>query len=187
MLRNIIMSSAILAAALVSFGCGAKTLTSAECDVMLERTDLTISEFKEQDPSLEEWFRDSYGYAVFPRVSKGAAGIGGAHGDGLLFVQGDPVGTASLSQATVGLQLGGQAYRELIFFRNKEAVDRFKRGDLEFSAQASAVAASSGAAANADYDKGVAVFTTTIGGLMYEASIGGQSFDYKAFEEEDEE
>jgi lipid-binding SYLF domain-containing protein len=141
----------------------------------------TIDRFKQRDPGLKRFFDDAYGYAVFPTVGKGAIGIGGAYGKGQVFERGSLVGTSKLAQLTIGFQLGGQAYSELIFFEDKAALDRFKSGNLEFSAQASAVAITLGASATADYEGGVAVFTMTKGGLMYEASIGGQSFSFEAY------
>jgi lipid-binding SYLF domain-containing protein len=119
---------------------------------------------------------------VFPSVKKGAAGIGAARGKGVLFEGGEAVGRSTLSQGTIGAQLGGQTYREIIFFQDGHDVEQFKGGDFEFSAQASAVAATKGAAANADYDEGVAVFTMARGGLMFEASVGGQKFTYRPFD-----
>lgn len=137
-----------------------------------------IARFKEQDPSIEQFFENSYGYAVFPKVAKGGAGIGGARGRGVVYRDGQMVGYATLSQGSVGFQLGGQVYRELIFFKDEHAFREFTEGNLEFSGQASAVAASAGASANADYEAGVAIFTLQRGGLMYEASIGGQKFSF---------
>jgi lipid-binding SYLF domain-containing protein len=135
---------------------------------------------KQKDPSLAKWFDDAYGYAVFPKVGKGGIGIGGAHGKGIV-IQGDKtVADTSLSQVTVGFQLGGQVYSQFIMFKDKTAFDQFARGNFEMGAQASAVAVTAGASADADYDKGVAVFTIAEGGLMYEASIGGQKFKYNA-------
>ena len=138
-----------------------------------------IAEFKEADPELKSFFNKAYGYAVFPTVGKGAIGIGGAHGGGTVFEKGKSVGSTSLSQLTIGFQLGGQAYREIIFFENKKALDDFKEGNFELGAQVSAVAITAGASADADYSGGVAVFTMAKGGLMYEASVGGQKFSYK--------
>lgn len=140
-----------------------------------------ISEFKSADPSLQRFFKSSYGYAVFPTVGKGGLGIGGAYGTGVLFAGGEAVGETSLTQLTIGFQLGGQAYREIIFFRNQAAMSAFKRGSFELSAQASAVAATLGASADVDFENGVAVFTLAKGGLMYEASVGGQKFDFDAY------
>lgn len=135
---------------------------------------------KDKDPSIAKWFDEAYGYAVFPKVGKGGIGIGGAHGKGIV-IQGDKtVGTTSLSQVTIGFQLGGQVYSEFIMFKDKTALDHFTRGNFEMGAQVSAVAVTLGASADADYNKGVAVFTVAEGGLMYEASVGGQKFKYTA-------
>jgi lipid-binding SYLF domain-containing protein len=141
----------------------------------------TIAEFKKTDPGVEKFFKDAVGYAVLPTVGKGAVGIGAAHGDGELLVGGKAIGTVKMTQLTVGLQLGGQAYSEIIFFETQSALDGFKHGDLAFAAQTSAVALKSGAAANAAYRNGVAVFTVAKGGLMAEASVGGQKFSFKAY------
>ena len=139
---------------------------------------VTVAEFKNKDPSLKRFFDKAYAYAVFPTVGKGAMGVGGAHGKGSVYRKGKMLGYTSLTQVTIGFQLGGQAYSEIIFFKDKERFDNFKNGNLKFSAQASAVAATAGAAATANYQNGVAVFTMVKGGLMYEASIGGQGFSY---------
>lgn len=146
-----------------------------------EQSRETIARFRQHDPSIERFFANAYGYAIFPTVGKGAATLGGAYGRGELLERGVAIGQAELVQLTVGLQLGGQAYSEVIFFQDRASLERFKRGELEFSAQASAVAAVYGAAANAAYEEGVAVFTLTKGGLMYEASIGGQSFRFSPY------
>jgi len=146
------------------------------------------------------FFANSYGYAVFPTIGKGGMGIGGAYGKGRVYTGGKYVGDTSMTQVTVGLQLGGQAYSQMIFFEDKRAFDEFTGGNFEFGAQASAVAITAGASAGAStagssvgasggkndattvgkYQKGMAVFTVAKGGLMYEASIGGQKFSYKA-------
>ena len=139
----------------------------------------TIAAAKKNDPTLKRFFDESAGYAIFPSVGKGAIGVGGAYGRGVLYVKGQPVGYCDLTQATVGLQLGGQAYSEIIFFETANNVEDFKSGNFAFSAQATAVALKSVAGANAKYASGVAVFTCDEAGLMYEASIGGQKFSYK--------
>lgn len=137
-----------------------------------------IAAFKNKDSTMKVFFQKAYGYAVFPTVGKGGMGIGGAYGKGKVFVKGELIGSASLSQVTIGFQLGGQAYREIIFFRDKAALKRFTRGNFELGAQASAVAATAGASADAAYSDGVAVFTLAKGGLMYEATVGGQKFSF---------
>ena len=138
-----------------------------------EEVQATIESFLEQDPGLQKFFDSAHGYAVFPKIYKGAIGVGGAYGSGQVYEKGKHIGDASLAQVTYGLQLGGQAYSEVIFFGEKDALDRFKSEKMEFSAQMSAVAATAGASADAAYSGGVAIFTLAIGGLMYEASVGG--------------
>lgn len=135
-------------------------------------------EAKEKDPSLEKWFEAAYAYAVFPQVGKGGVGVGAAHGSGVVIHGDRVVGDTKLSQVTVGLQLGGQVYSQFIFFRDKTAFDHFSRGNFEFGAQVSSVALTAGASKDANYDGGVAVFTNPRGGLMAEASVGGQKFEY---------
>ncbi|MFQ5937364.1 MAG: YSC84-related protein [Acidiferrobacterales bacterium] len=144
-----------------------------------EKVQATIKAFKKKDPGLKEFFAKAYGYAVFPAVIKGAFWIGGAHGNGQVFERGVLVGRASVSQGTVGFQLGGQSYSQVVFFKDKEAFKRFKSGNLKFQAQASAVAVTEGVSATAAYSNGVAVFTLPRKGLMYEAAIGGQRFSFK--------
>ena len=139
----------------------------------------TIAEFKRADPSIDRFFKEAYGYAIFPEITKGGIGIGGAQGDGTVFEQGASVGSSEMSQVTVGLQLGGQTYREAIFFKDKAALDNFKQGNFEVAAGLSAVAVKSGASKTADYNHGVAIFTMEEGGLMFEASVGGQKFSYE--------
>jgi lipid-binding SYLF domain-containing protein len=138
-----------------------------------------IEEFKKADPSIDAFFNDAHGYAVFPEITKGAIGIGGAAGDGTVFQGGSSIGSSSMSQVTIGLQLGGQTYREAIFFENEAALENFKKGNYEVAAGASAIAVKAGASKTAGYEHGVAIFTMGIGGLMFEASIGGQKFTYE--------
>jgi lipid-binding SYLF domain-containing protein len=138
------------------------------------------AEFTKADENMANLFSASYGYVIFPNVGKGGVGVGGAAGNGAVYEGGNLIGTAKLSQVSIGLQLGGQSYREIIFFENKEAMDRFKDNRVELSAQVSAVAAASGASANAKYVENVMVFTMQKGGLMYEATVGGQKFKFEA-------
>jgi lipid-binding SYLF domain-containing protein len=130
---------------------------------------------------MQNLFNNSYAYAIFPNVGKGGIGIGGAAGNGIVFQNGRPIGSAKMKQVTVGFQFGGQTYREVIFFENAAALDRFKQDNFEFSAQASAVAVTKGASGNVKYSDGVMIFTQEKKGLMYEASIGGQKFSFTAF------
>jgi len=135
-----------------------------------------VQQFKKKDPGLKKFFNSAYGYVVFPHIGKGGFGIGGAGGKGTVFKNGDPVANAKMSQVTIGFQAGGQKYAEIIFFENKEAYHRFTGSKYEFAAQVSAVALKNGVSKDAEYRDGILVFTMTIGGLMYEASVGGQKF-----------
>lgn len=152
-----------------------------------DRTDLrqeansALSQARSGDAGFDSIIRRAPGYAVFPQVSKGGAGIGGAYGRGILYQNGTAIGYTDLSQATVGAQLGGQTYTQILVFENVAALNRFRQGNFEFSAQATAVALHSGESANARFQEGIAVFTTDEKGLMAEASVGGQKFSYQAF------
>ncbi len=147
----------------------------------VSRSDSTIRRFESGDPSIRKFLNESYAYAVFPEVTKGAAGIGAAHGKGgVVYEHGGHVGFAELAQITVGAQLGGQSFSEIVFFQNATAFSDFKIGRTKFSGNASAVLAKSGSAAAADYREGVAVFVMPTSGAMFEASIGGQEFKYRA-------
>lgn len=138
-----------------------------------------ILAIKRADPGIEAFFENAAGFAVFPSVGKGGLVVGGAYGKGLVIV-GDKVdGYTSMTQGTIGLQIGGQKYAQFIFFKDATAIDHFRRGNFEFGAQASAVAITKGASADASYDGGVAVFTHAGGGLMLEGSVGGQRFTYQ--------
>ena len=139
----------------------------------------SILSAKAKDPTLASWFDTATAFVVFPRVGKAGIGIGGARGKGLVIQKDKTIGRASLTQLTIGLQLGGQVYSEYVFFKDETALEDFKRGNFELGAQVSAVAVTAGASADADYSKGVAVFTIAEGGLMYEASVGGQKFKYR--------
>jgi lipid-binding SYLF domain-containing protein len=140
-----------------------------------------LATFKKSDPSMDKLFSSAAGYVVIPSVKKGAFVVGGAGGTGVLYEKGVATGRVTLTQMSVGLQAGGQVYSEIVFLADKAALERFKTNKLEISAQMSAVAAKSGASANAKYNNGVVIMTTGEGGLMYEASVGGQKFKYEPY------
>ena len=173
-LINVFIGLALLCAASVTLAFEPDTNDEAQLAAAK-----AIVEIKKADPGIQKFFDSSAGYAVFPSVGKGGIGIGGAYGEGLVIVDDEVVGKTSLTQVTVGLQLGGQVYSEFIFFKDDTALGDFKRGNYELGAQASAVAATAGASADADYNEGVAIFTHAGGGLMFEASVGGQKFKYE--------
>ncbi len=154
---------------------------SASADDIRHDADHTVTLFKKTDPAIARFFGTARGYAVFPTVYKAGVEIGGAYGKGILYEKGKAIGEATLMQATVGFQLGGQAYSEIIFFETEETLSEFKQGQFALAAQVSAVAAAEGVAKNAKYRLGVAVFTIAKGGFMYEAAVGGQKFSFKPF------
>lgn len=184
MLRTVAcwMTLPLLLATLLVFGCETAPRTAQDREQLQREAEAAIQAFQSADPTIEAFFDGAYGYAVFPSVGKGGAGIGGAYGRGIAYEQGKPVAYCDLSQGTLGFQLGGQTYREVIFFESEESFLRFRRGNFALSAQASAVAAQHGAASAADYEQGVAVFILSHGGLMFEASVGGQKFSFQPME-----
>ncbi len=135
-----------------------------------------------QNASLEVFFSDSAGYVIFPNVGKGGFIVGGASGNGAVYENGNLIGMADLKKLNIGLQAGGQAIIEVIFFETKTDLERFKENKFQFAAEASAVAVKSGIAFNAKYKDGVAVFALPKAGLMADASVGGQKFKYKPLE-----
>ena len=159
----------------------------------------TISLFKSAGQSAA-FFNSSYGYAVFPSVGKGGLVVGAAHGDGRVYEKGKYIGNTAMTQVSVGFQAGGEAFRQIIFFENKAALDQFTTGNFEFGADVNAVAIKSGASGSVGttgatgtassgggkdagtagkYYKGMAVFTMVKGGAMVQATVGGQKFSYK--------
>ena len=138
----------------------------------------TIQVFEAKDPSMKQRFKSAHGYAVFPDIGKTGVIVGGSGGDGAVFERGKRIGTAEVSQLSIGAQVGIQHYRQVIFFQNKAALDRFRSNKIEFDANVSAVIAKSGASSAADYRNGVLVFTSPTSGAMLEASVGGQKFKF---------
>tara|TARA_Y100001978_G_scaffold200467_1_gene216820 strand:+ start:509 stop:1162 length:654 start_codon:yes stop_codon:yes gene_type:complete len=145
-----------------------------------DKTIEALNKFKKKS-SLKPYFKKARGYAVFPNVGKGGIVLGGARGNGEVFEKGKVIGKTTLTQISIGLQLGGQSFSQIIFFKDKKSLERFTEGNFEFGASASAALISEGANASADYSDGVAVLTFSKGGLMYEVSIGGQKFSYEEY------
>jgi len=162
----------------VAAGCATAPETKEGKNVLSAQVDEAIAIFKTRDPSIDRFFTQSYGYAVFPKVGKGAFIVGGAHGKGQVYEQGSLAGYSTLSQASLGFSFGGEYFREIIFFREKQDLDKFKMEEYTFAAQATGVALEEGVAAKADYKDGMAVFITSDKGLMVDASLGGQKFKY---------
>lgn len=140
---------------------------------------VTIASFKKADSTMQVYFDNAYGYVVFPSVGKGGYIVGGGTGEGRVYEQDNFIGHSRIINLTVGAQIGGQSYSEIIFFKDKASLDDFKAGSFEFAAQASAVFVTEGVSKDHQYDSGVAVFTMPKAGAMAEASIGGQKFSFE--------
>ena len=168
--------------------------TSTYAAATNEKCQATFAKFQELG-NVPQLLAQSYGYAVLPTIGKGAVGIGGAGGTGCVYAGGEHTGNVSMGQVTIGFQLGGQSYSQLILFQNADTYKEFTKGNFEFGADATAVALTYGAQAGATtkgasasagdtkgaaaWKRGMAVYTIAKGGLMYEASIGGQKFSFK--------
>ncbi len=179
-MRTIVWMCALAAVAgLFLSGCSTAPKSEAKRENLGTEAQSAISVAKNADPGMQKFFDTAAGYAVFPNVGKAAWIVGGAYGKGVLYEKGQPVGYCDMTQASVGFAWGGQAYTEIIFFETPEALNKFKAGQLALAAQASAVAVTAGASANAKYADGVLVFTRGLKGVMVEASVGGQKFNYQ--------
>jgi lipid-binding SYLF domain-containing protein len=164
------------AATFLSFAV-AVPLASAE-EITAADVKKTIAAFELKPPTMTARFTRPHGYVVFPTIGKGGLIVGGGAGDGHVFERGRMIGTADVTQITVGLQAGVQEFSEVIFFQDKAALGRFTAGKFELSANASAVVAKAGASGSADYRDGVVVFTMAKEGVMLEAAVGGQKFNF---------
>ena len=159
-------------------GCSTGSVTKDEGDALLKRSQTSRQEWNEVDPQFEAFAKKGYGYAFFPEITKGGLLVGGARGRGVVYEKGQQIGYAELTQASVGFQAGLQDYSQLIVFENQPAMDKFKRNEIDFGANASAVYLDKGAAVGAQFVDGVAVFVRPIRGAMAEASLGGQQITY---------
>jgi lipid-binding SYLF domain-containing protein len=168
--------------------------STAHAAATLDECNAALAKFK-QLGNVPQMIAESYGYAVLPTIGKAGIGIGGAGGTGCVYANGKHTGNVSMGQVTIGWQLGGQAYSQIILFKNADTYQEFTNGNFEFGADATAVALTYGAEAGAStqgasasagdtkaagsWKRGMAVYTLAKGGLMYEASIGGQKYKYK--------
>jgi lipid-binding SYLF domain-containing protein len=168
-----------LSIAAVLAACLAIPTAATAAHATVKEANDAVKALEKTDPGLKKFFDSSAGYAVFPDVAKGGLVVGGAGGSGIVFEKGVPVGKTTLSQVSIGAQVGGQAYYEIIFFETAETLAAFKKGEWTMAAQVSAVMLKAGASADAAYKDGVAVFTLSKGGAMAEASVGGQKFSYE--------
>lgn len=171
--------SLLAVTAMAVAGCESSTGNSqAENATLGSRAQVAAQQMQTSDPGLRDLTSNAYGYVVFPEVGKAAVGIGGAGGKGVVYEQGRQIGTATLNQGSIGPQLGGETYAELIVFKTADAMAVFKNGNLNFGADASATVVKAGAAAATQFNNGTAVYILPKGGLMAGASINGQKFTF---------
>ena len=180
-MRNRFIPPAALAAwlSLVAAGCKSSPDTPQTRQTLRSDATAALDAMTAKDPGLRDFVDRAHGYAIFPKVGKGAAVVGGASGRGVVFEKGQLVGYADLKQASIGAQAGAQTYSELIVFENDAALWKLKSGNLTFGAEASAVALQSGGAREYRYQGGVAIFILPRGGLMASAAVSGQKITYR--------
>jgi lipid-binding SYLF domain-containing protein len=179
-------TSMMLALSLVCAAC-----TTAELEVAeppsgndMAAIDETVAQLKSADPDIQRFFQNAYGYVVFPSVGKGGLLVGGAHGTGWVYEKGQLVGEAKLNQLAIGALAGGQSFSEVIFFRDPVSLNAFKAGKTELGAEVSAVVLKERASTGTGYDpNGMAIFVLPKGGVMAEASVGGQKFSFEPMAE----
>lgn len=176
LLKNVVAAALVGSAACWSAGCSstAAPKTEAKREALSADTEAAMKKMQIEDPSLHEFLDKAYAYVIFPSVGKGGLIVGGAYGRGEVYRQGQMVGYADITSGSVGLQAGGQTFSELIVFATEQAYNDFADGDFALSATASAIALKAGAAGQAHFENGVAVFVKPQGGLMAELSLGGQ-------------
>jgi lipid-binding SYLF domain-containing protein len=166
-------------------GCKTVPATEEKRQALDTNVQNALDTMRREDPSFGQFLDRAYGYAVYPTVGKGGLLVGGSFGRGEVFEQGRFIGYSDITQATIGAQIGGQAFTEVVAFEDRAALDKFKQNNYAFTAQVTAVAIKSGAAANARFREGVAVFTYIKGGLMAEAAAGGQRFRFQPASDSD--
>lgn len=173
-LKKMILASLLL----VTIGITAQSTKDKKIMMDAEKAKATLLA---KDTGLEKFFKNASGYAIFPNVGKGGFVVGGASGNGVVYENKNAIGMTSLKKINIGLQAGGQAVIEVVFFQTEAALAKFKNGNYEFAAEVSAVIADKGKSENASYKDGVLVFTLPKAGLMVDASVGGQKFEYHPF------
>jgi len=175
-----LLSAFVLMAAAALIGCNndARPTNEAKRSTLEDEARTSLKEMQAKDPDLKDFLNSAYAYAVLPDVGEGAFIVGGAHGRGLVYRNGQPIGWTEIQQASVGAQAGGQSYSELLVFQNETTFNKFKDSELTLEASAAAVALTAGASKNVEFKNGVAVFAMPRGGAMLKAAIGGQRFKF---------
>lgn len=169
-----------IAAVLVAAACASIPQERAQQQALVSQANATVQMMTARDPSLIDLLERSYGYAVFPTVGEvGVFAVGGEQGVGVVFEQGRVVGFARIRELTVGPQLGGQSFSQLLVFQNREAMDRMKSGNFDLTADAEGTVLGWGAGAQTQFEDGIGVIVSSERGLMAGATVGGQSFSFE--------
>ncbi len=179
MMKNVLSTGMLMLAAVMLVGCENAPQSDASRDALNDQTNLAIKQMVAEDAGLQRMIDNSYGYAIFPSVGKGAFVVGGAYGKGQVYERGKLIGYSELQQGDVGFQAGGKTFSELIIFESRQSMDRFLAGNFQFGADVSAIVIKTGASGNAHFNNGILVFTLPQGGLMFEAAVKGQKFGYQ--------
>jgi len=179
--RSVLLSFAAMLGLFISAGCETAPKGEVAKENLRDESQTTLRELQRLDPTLESFLKDNaYAYAIFPNIGKGGAIVGGAYGHGTVYQGGNFVGWAELNQGSIGLQLGGQTFTEVVVFKDKGTFNEWQhKGEWSAGASASAVALKSGAARNASFYDGVAYLVRPNGGLMVDLSIQGQKFNFR--------
>ncbi len=178
-MNKLMMMLGLVSMIMLANACSTTPKTEEDRTALQANARRTLEDFRSSDVGIAQQMDAAYGMAVFPTIGKGGLVVGGAGGRGVVYERGNLLGYTTMSQATIGLQAGGQSYSQLILFENRDALNRFTGSEWAMSAQATAVAAASGAGATASYKDGVMVFVHNMQGLMGEASVGGQKFNFE--------
>lgn len=178
-----LMKSTVVAMLVLGAACGGSPKTATERINLEQSAQTTLSQMQTRDPSLTGLLEEAHAYAVFPSIGKGGVIVGGAFGRGVLYERGRPSGFVELTQASIGAQLGGQTFSELIVLRDAYEVQKIKAGTFEVGGDASIVALTAGAARSVSLNRGSAVFVMPRGGLMVDISVTGQRLDFRPFPE----
>ncbi|HEY4178042.1 MAG TPA: lipid-binding SYLF domain-containing protein [Kofleriaceae bacterium] len=177
-MKTLLHTCLALALAAPVAACATAPTTVAERDDLKARSDGALDAMIAKDPGLDTLTRDSYGYVVFPRIGKGGAIVGAAYGRGVMYIHDKYAGYVEVNQGSIGAQLGGQTFAELIVLRDRFAAEQIRTGQFSIGANISAVAIKTGAAASTRFTDGVAVFVNPHGGLMAELSVSGQKLNF---------
>ena len=181
-IASMLLACGLLSLSTVMVGCSTAPQTAVERDQLVSDSEATASRFRSEDPRTRSFFDNAYAYVVFPKITQGGVGIAGAYGRGVVYQGGRMVGYAGMTQGTIGAQIGGMSWSEILFFENRWAFDKFKSGQFAASANASYAGPKQGGTNALNYSEGVMIFTMDTRGFAVAAAVGAQQFEYESSE-----